>query len=103
MSVKEETFLPFPVERARVPLATSFRSTWLTSSLVSLRERGHYDAYLKEIDPAWRETVLSAVPGVWLPMGAAMAHYGACDRLEMPHDEMVGWLGPTVQRYLDAP
>ena len=21
----------------------------------------------------------------------------------MPHDEMVGWLGPTVQRYLDAP
>jgi len=23
--------------------------------------------------------------------------------VDMPHDEAVGWLGPTVQRYLDAP
>ena len=23
--------------------------------------------------------------------------------VDMPHDEAVAWLGPTVQRYLDAP
>jgi len=87
---REELFLPFPAERHLIPVATEFRSTWLSSSIRSLREHGYYDAYLKELPPPLHATMASLVAGVWIPVSVAIAHYEACDRLGIAYvDQLV--------------
>lgn len=78
---REEVFLPFPAERSTIALATEFRSTWLISSMRSLKERGLFEHYMKELPPDLHETMTSLVAGVWIPVKIAVAHYEACDRL----------------------
>ena len=92
MRGREEVFLPFPGssgERNLVPMATEFRSTWLSSSLESLRERGRLDDYFVKLQPDMRSTITSLMAGVWVPVSVAVAHYEACDRLGMTHAEQL--------------
>ncbi len=85
-----EVFLPFPGgSRERVPPTTRFRSTWLSSSLRALKERGRLDAYLKHLPRQHHESVLSTVVGVWLPIEVAVAHYSACDSLNLYPSEIL--------------
>ena len=65
-------------------MATQFRSTWLSSSLRSLRERELLDLYLHHLPPNYHEAVLAPVAGLWLPIEVAVAHYEACDALKLP-------------------
>jgi hypothetical protein len=69
--------------------ATHFRSTWITASQGTLRTRGHFDSYTKLVAPEHRDTLLNIIAGEWLPMEVARAHYGACDRLGLPLDELL--------------
>ncbi|MGO8996890.1 MAG: hypothetical protein ACLQVI_26550 [Polyangiaceae bacterium] len=90
-------FVPFAVPRARVPPATHFRSTWLSSSLSALRERKHYDRYLTLLPAEHRAAILETVAGVWLPTEVCMAHYRACDALDLGKRE--AWeIGVEVTR-----
>lgn len=83
-SSAESVLVPFPGgNRARVPMATQFRSTWLSSSLRSLRERELLDTYLGHLPPRYHESVLAPVAGLWLPIEVAVAHYKACDALAL--------------------
>jgi hypothetical protein len=93
----EEDFLPFATPRAQIPLATQFRSTWLTSSLRALRERNLLDAYLAELPKRYHDAVLSSVVGVWLPTEVAVAHYQACDRMHLPESVEIE-IGADVAR-----
>ncbi len=85
----EEIFLPFPVPRESLTDGTHFRSTWLTASQAALRERGHGDRYAALLAPEHKEKILSIVAGLWLPMDVARAHYTACDKLDLPTNELV--------------
>jgi hypothetical protein len=87
----EEVLVPFTggMPRDRVPVTTKFRSTWLSSSLKALRERNHFERYLSCLPPEHRDTVSGLVVGQWLPVEVAVAHYDACDRLELSEEEMV--------------
>ncbi len=85
----EEWFVALPKPAGEVRDAPHFRSTWLTASQRVLRERGYAAAYEAAIDPALRDQVLGVVPGVWLPMEVAMAHYRAADTLAIPESELV--------------
>jgi hypothetical protein len=89
--VVEEILVPYPggAPRKSVAVATRFRSTWLGSSVQALRERGLQDRYFAVLAPEFREVVRSSVAGVWLPIDVAVAHYDACDRLELPMREVV--------------
>ncbi len=98
---ENQIFLDFPGGRARVAPATLFRSTWLTSSLAAIRERGHFEKYHGLLDAEYADAVLSAVAGMWLPMDVAIAHYDACDRLELPNHELV-LLGESATRRASA-
>jgi hypothetical protein len=89
-----KVFLALPAEHS---VATHFRSTWLTSSIAALRERGLFDAYVAALPAEHREAVLATVAGSWLAMATAMAHYGACDRLELPTNELLA-LGVAATR-----
>ena len=82
----EETVLAFPGPRAFVRRATEYRSTWIVSSLQTLRERGHFDDYNQHLK-THRETILGSVAGVWLSMEIPRAHYEACEALGLDADE----------------
>jgi hypothetical protein len=93
-----EVVVGFSRDRKQIADATYFRSTWLTSSIASLRESGLGARYEHELTGAHRDTVLSAVPGVWLPMDVAIAHYSACDRLELETSVLVALGEGAVRR-----
>lgn len=76
-----EIVLPFSVARELIRPAHQWRSTWVVASIQTLRERGHFDRYEALLLPSYRDVVLEAVAGMWLPMAPARAHYQACDRL----------------------
>jgi hypothetical protein len=59
----------------------------LCAGIAQFRARGLFDRYAAELDPTVREVMLQAVPGVWLPLGAAMAHFAAVDSLGLSEDE----------------
>lgn len=63
------------------------RSTTLCSGISEFRARGIFDRYAAELAPAAREIMLTAVPGVWLSLDIAMAHFAAVDALGLPTEE----------------
>jgi hypothetical protein len=78
---------PHSVSPGRVPVAKQFRSTWLTSSLAALRERGLIDRYLSVLPQPYHPVVTGNIAGTWLPIDVAIAHYAACDQLDLSaHD-----------------
>ena len=93
----DEPVVPFAIPRARIPQATQFRSTWLSSSLSALRERNHFDRYVTLLPDEHRPAILQTVAGVWLPLDVCMAHYRACDQLGLGKRE--AWeIGVEVTR-----
>lgn len=67
---------------------THVRSTLIQSSLNSLRELELFDLYLKQLDPSYRDDILGSLAPEWLPVEMALAHYRACDDLELSPEEM---------------
>jgi hypothetical protein len=92
-----EVILPFPAaSRAGIASrARHWRSTWVISSLQTLKTRGHYARYVELLPHEHRDAVLLGVAGVWLPMADAVAHYRACDALGLSRSEQVS-LGLAV-------
>jgi hypothetical protein len=56
-------------------MATSFRSTWLTTSFRAMKQRGLTDKYLRLLPQQYHEQVMLSEAGVWLPVEVATAHY----------------------------
>ncbi len=99
-TTREEPLIPFAdgVARSAVPLTTSFRSTWLTSSLRSLRARGLLDRYFELLPREHHDSVRGSVAGVWLPTAVAVAHYAACDAFELSDLELLA-IGAEVSEH----
>ncbi len=83
-----ETILPFRVARPLLPEARFCRSTWLSSSILSLRHHGDYDRYLSLIEPQYLGQILDCGIGKWLPTEVALAHYRACWGLGLTKEEI---------------
>jgi hypothetical protein len=66
---------------------THWRSTWITSSLQTLRARGLFERYAKALSDEHRATLPLTVPGLWMPVATARAHYQACDALGLSQSE----------------
>jgi hypothetical protein len=75
--------------------ATTIRSTVLQSSVASLRQRGHFERWLALIDVQFRATIVESLAPSWLPIEVALAHYAACEALELPLSEQVA-MGEAV-------
>jgi hypothetical protein len=84
-----QVILPFRAPRERIADAKHFRSTWLSSSILTLRERGDYDRYLTLLEPRFRDVILKSIAGEWLPTEVAIAHYEACGALGLSNSEIV--------------
>jgi hypothetical protein len=72
--------LPHVEPVARV---TAVRSTLLQSSLQALREFGLYERWRAQIGAAERDLIVESIAPVWLPVDVAVAHYEACDRMQV--------------------
>jgi hypothetical protein len=81
--------VPLPALRDQIPDAKNFRSTWITASQATIRGRGLGERYEAALDPTHRDALLVVVPGMWLPMALARAHYKACDSLGLDETTMV--------------
>jgi hypothetical protein len=69
----------------------------LSSSLVALRERGHFENYITRLPEEFHPPILESVAGVWLPIEVSIAHYRACDALGLSKRE--AWdIGVEVTR-----
>jgi hypothetical protein len=73
--------------RKDVPQVTQWRSTWVTSSLQTLRARGLFERYVSALPDEHRATLPLTVTGVWLPIATARAHYQACNALGFSQSE----------------
>jgi hypothetical protein len=87
----EEVLVPFPnnLPRERVPVATEYRSTWISTSQQTLRAHGLYERYVQSLSPQVRDALIASVAGVWMPVELAMEHYRACDRLGLMDIDLV--------------
>jgi hypothetical protein len=68
--------------------STAVRNLLIQSSLLELKENGYYERYSKNIDPKVLESLLASLAPGWIPMDLALAHYQACERLELTPDEL---------------
>jgi hypothetical protein len=90
-----DVVLAFP---QRAVATRAVRSTVILGSVATLRAAGHYDAWSAALDPVHRQTVLEAVAGVWIPLDAALAYYGACDALRLSGEAVAKLGGATFGR-----
>jgi hypothetical protein len=74
---------------------THVRSTLLQSSLHTLRGRGHFEAYVAELEASYHDDILHTLAPTWLPIRAGVAHYRACDALSLHADELLA-IGSAV-------
>lgn len=86
---REEVIVPFPAARPLLGVASEVRSTLITSSLRIVRERDLLPRYTALLPRAHRDTILSTIAGVWLPMEVGKAHYRAMDGLGFSLAEQV--------------
>jgi hypothetical protein len=93
--MEREIILEHPPRPTPARPVTRVRSTIVTSALVALKERGHYDRYLAGLEPKSRDLLVTAVAGTWLPIDLVMDHYVACEALGLSHDECFA-LGSAV-------
>jgi hypothetical protein len=94
----EEIVLPFATERHLVEPATFVRSTLLMSSLRALREEKLVDRYRAALPAEHHDPIFGAVAPQWLPVALAVAHYDACDKLQLTPTELVQ-LGMRVAHF----
>jgi hypothetical protein len=78
-----------------------FRSTWLASSLRSLRDRSLLEAYRAHLPARFHAPVLESVAGVWLPVEIAVAHYASLDALDIP-PSTVFEMGREIQTHAQS-
>jgi hypothetical protein len=61
-----------------------------------LKRRGHYERYSSALPPEHHATIVASAAGMWLPMEVGIAHYRACDALDLPAEETLQIGGEIV-------
>jgi hypothetical protein len=69
--------------------ASAVRSTLLQSSLATLKTLGHFERYLKLVSPVHRETIVGTIAASWLPIEVGVAHYEACQNLQLSDEQLL--------------
>jgi hypothetical protein len=69
--------------------ATHFRSTWVTASQATIRDRGYFPRYEANLTGPHRDEVLAIIAAQWLPMEVARTHYLACEKLDLSTSEQL--------------
>lgn len=85
----------WPVLPVRAPPLAAVRSTIVSSGLAALRARSLETRYLSHLPRERHAAVESLIAGTWLPTDFAMAHYQACEEMNLPFEEALA-IGTAV-------
>jgi hypothetical protein len=84
-----EVVVPFSRPKSELALSTRIRSTWLTTSILTLKSARLYERYLTKLPPEHHDTIRSNIAGGWVSTEVALAHYAACDSLGLGEKEQL--------------
>jgi hypothetical protein len=70
------------------PSVVQVRGSLIVSSLAALRANNMYDRYFACLPADQHERVLYVVAASWLPVDVALAHYKACDSMQLTEAEL---------------
>lgn len=82
------------------PTLLQVRGSLLVSSLQTLRELRLYERYLAHLPAPLQQPVLFALASSWVPCEVALAHYGACEAMELTEQELQAVGEHVAQRIL---
>jgi hypothetical protein len=99
---QEEVVVPLPSPRSVATRTTHVRGSWICSSQRSLREQGVLERYFSLMSADDRAKLTAPPAGEWLPIEIAMAHYTACDKLELSVSQIIE-MGRSATNYSNAP
>jgi hypothetical protein len=80
--------LPFPRPRGELSVPRRYRASWVSSSIQTLRRHAHYDRYRLLLDDHARAPLAELSASAWVSADLVMAHYDACDRLDLGASEL---------------
>ena len=69
-------------------MVLDIRGSLIVSSLETLRELDLFDRYLAQLPADQHEHVLYVLAASWVPIDIAMAHYGACEAMQLDEAEL---------------
>src|SRR5262249_1837770 len=95
---QEEVIVPFPAPASQVVPVSSCRGTLIASSLRALESTGRLSRYFERLAPSQTGAIQSLIAGQWITIDTAVAHYEACDRLELNPDEQMHLGGLVADR-----
>lgn len=76
-------------ESSAGPVVLQVRGALIASSLQTLRELSLFERYLQGLPSDQRDPILFALASSWLPVELALAHYGACEAMELPEPDLI--------------
>lgn len=85
---KRELFLAPQYPAGDYPEVERVRSTLLTASLQGVRHMGWEARYFAALSPELRGEMELLTAGAWVPISLGIAHYTACDAMDLSSDEM---------------
>ncbi len=86
--LKRELFLPLQYPSGDYPEVKQVRSTLLTASLQGVRHMGWEERYFAALPRELHDQMRMLTAGEWKPLALGIAHYGACDAMDLTNDEM---------------
>ncbi len=99
----EEVVVPLQVGRdGNVAPATQIRSTLLGASILTIKEQGHFDAYLAHLSPEFHDPILNAIAGTWLDLSVALAHYRAANEIGLAPTQLMEMGRGVASRIQDS-
>jgi hypothetical protein len=96
--MEEEVVVPFRAAKEHVEPVGRVRSTLIGASIQALRRRGHEPEYGALLPNHVRRPLFDAVPGTWLPIGLAIAHYEAVERLDLAPSQRLELASEVAQQ-----
>jgi hypothetical protein len=80
--------LPFQYPNGQAPVVTEVRSTLIAASLRVVRQMGWEKRYLAALPAPLHQEIQLLTAGVWVPLSLALAHYRACDAMNLTLAEL---------------
>lgn len=88
MTRAREGFLAPQYPSGDYPAVSRVRSTLLSASLQGLRHMGWEERYFEALPEELHREMRLLTAGHWVPLELGIAHYTACDRMQLSADEM---------------
>jgi hypothetical protein len=80
-----EIVIAHPALGARTEPVTRVRSTFIAAGIAVLRARDLFGRYADALSDSDRTALVGTVAGSWVTLALAMAHYRACEALQLQH------------------